>query len=91
MFWKVLQLSILMSTLLSHCCAVKWVQHVCDYLINITINSGSCILIDQLGFPGHLIYKFGFFMWHVHYGHIIWCIFACQLLGHGSTFDFGRS
>jgi hypothetical protein len=35
---------------------------LCDHVINITINSGSCILISQLGFLCHLIYKFGFFL-----------------------------
>ncbi len=66
---------------------VKQVQHMCDCLTNITINSGNCILISQLGFLGHLICKLGFFG-DISTMDTSYDVFAYCLLGDGSTFDF---
>ncbi len=89
MFWKVLQLSILMSTLLSHCYAWSNVFNTC-----VTILS---ILLSTMVVVYWLINWVSLVIWYTTLGSS--CdtstmdtsvsVFACHLLGHGSTFDFG--
>jgi hypothetical protein len=89
MFWWVLWPSILMSTLLSHCCA--WSSELNTY---VTV---SPILLPIVVVASWLINWVSLVIWFANLGSSYDTstmdtssyVLACHLLGDGSTFDFG--